>query len=89
MIIIILLLTFVMDIFQYFLINTNGIIFLFLVTEAVPGNIRNCEHFVSFMRRLVDYIKLRLRVSHVVQEYPAEFLRDIRIQASIDRKPLR
>lgn len=41
------------------------------------------------MRRLVDYIRMRLRVSHVVQEFPAEFLRDIRTQASIDRKPLR
>nr|CAG4642311.1 EOG090X01B4 [Evadne anonyx] len=60
-----------------------------ILEEAVPGNIRNCEHFVSFMKRMVDYIRMRLRVSHVVQEFPAEFLRDIRTQASIDRKPLR
>lgn len=59
------------------------------LTEAVPGSIRNAEHFVAFMKRVVEYIKTRLRVQHVVQESPAGFLRDIHTKVCIDRKPLR
>ena len=58
-------------------------------TEAVPGSIRTAEHFVAFMKRVVEYIKTRLRVQHVVQESPAGFLRDIHTKVCIDRKPLR
>ncbi len=47
------------------------------MNEAVPGNIRKGEHFVGFMKRLVEYLKVRLRVQHVVQESPAGFLADI------------
>jgi DNA excision repair protein ERCC-2 len=44
---------------------------------------------VAFLKRVVEYIKTRLRVQHVVQESPAGFLRDIHIKVCIDRKPLR
>ncbi|CAN7983690.1 unnamed protein product, partial [Ixodes hexagonus] len=57
--------------------------------EAVPGNIRLAEHFVAFLRRLLEYVKMRLRVQHVVQESPAAFLRDILHKVCIERKPLR
>lgn len=55
----------------------------------MPGNIRNAEHFVSFLKRFVEYLKTRLRVQHVVQESPAAFLRDVQTKVSIERKPLR
>ena len=58
-------------------------------SEAVPGNIRTAEHFISFMKRLVEYLKMRLRVQHVVQESPAGFLKDIFNKICVDRKPLR
>jgi len=60
-----------------------------ILQEAVPGNIRNAEHFVFFLKKLVEYIKMRLRVQHVVQESPAGFLKDINGKIYIDRKPLR
>ncbi|XP_032673309.1 general transcription and DNA repair factor IIH helicase subunit XPD [Odontomachus brunneus] len=60
-----------------------------ILEEVVPGNIRNAEHFVSFLKRFVEYLKTRLRVQHVVQESPAAFLRDIQAKVSIERKPLR
>ena len=41
------------------------------------------------MRRLVEYLKMRLRVQHVVQESPAGFLKDIFNKICVDRKPLR
>ena len=63
-----------------------------VLNEAVPGNIRKGEHFVAFIKRLVEYIKVRLRVQHAVQESPAGFLADIakvRLCLSILRKILR
>jgi len=60
-----------------------------VLQEAVPGNIRTAEHFLNFMKRLVEYLKMRLRVQHVVQESPAGFLKDIFNKICLDRKPLR
>ena len=57
--------------------------------EVVPGNIRNADHFLSFLRRFVEYIKTRLKVHHVVQESPAGFLKDVSSKICIERKPLR
>lgn len=30
-----------------------------LLQEAVPGNIRRAEHFVTFLKRFVEYLKVR------------------------------
>ena len=30
----------------------------FLLSEAIPGNIRKAEHFVAFMRRFIEYLKV-------------------------------
>ena len=60
-----------------------------VLQEAVPGSIRKGEHFVAFLRRLIEYVKVRLRVQHVVQESPAGFLADIAGKVCIERKPLR
>lgn len=56
---------------------------------AVPGNIRTADHFISFLKRLIEYIKTRLRSQHVIQETPASFLKDIQQKVCIERKPLR
>lgn len=29
-----------------------------ILQEAVPGNIRKAEHFVAFLRRFVEYLKV-------------------------------
>ncbi|KAJ8309183.1 hypothetical protein KUTeg_014057 [Tegillarca granosa] len=57
--------------------------------EAVPGNIRNAEHFVAFMKRFMEYVKTRLRVQHIVSESPPSFLKDCAQKVCIERKPLR
>jgi hypothetical protein len=31
-----------------------------LLDEAVPGNIRKAEHFVAFLKRFVEYLKVSL-----------------------------
>ena len=30
-----------------------------LLKEAVPGNIRRAEHFVAFLKRFVEYLKVK------------------------------
>lgn len=60
-----------------------------ILREVVPGNIRHADHFIGFLKRLVEYIKLRLRVQHVVQESPASFLKDCQQKVCIERKPLK
>lgn len=30
-----------------------------LLQEAVPGNIRRAEHFVTFLKRFVEYLKVK------------------------------
>jgi len=34
-----------------------------LLKEAVPGNIRRAEHFVAFLRRFVEYLKVHFTSS--------------------------
>lgn len=60
-----------------------------ILNEAVPGNIRSAEHFIAFLKRFLEYIKMRLRVQHVMQESPASFLKDVLQKVCIERKPLR
>ena len=60
-----------------------------ILKESVPGNIRNCQHFLAFMSRFVEYLKSVLKVQHVVSDNPNNFLQSIFNTVCIDRKPLR
>ena len=71
------------------LVLSNPVLPAEILEEAIPGNIRQAEHFVNFMRRFIEYLKTRLRVQHVVQETPPSFLQHIFQQVCIERKPLR
>ncbi|PJF18727.1 ATP-dependent helicase domain-containing protein [Paramicrosporidium saccamoebae] len=60
-----------------------------LLQEVVPGNIRQGEHFVAFLRRFVEYLKTKLRTPHVITESPTAFIQSVRDATTIERKPLR
>mmetsp|Transcript_14369 Transcript_14369/g.23917 ORF Transcript_14369/g.23917 Transcript_14369/m.23917 type:complete len:770 (+) Transcript_14369:56-2365(+) len=60
-----------------------------VLNEAVPGNIRRAEHFVAFLRRLIDYLRQRLRVQHVESDTPTSFLLALNRATTIEAKPLR
>ncbi|CAJ0575378.1 unnamed protein product, partial [Mesorhabditis spiculigera] len=60
-----------------------------VLQEAIPGQIRDARHFVSFLKRIVEYMRHRLKTSHVLIESPAVFLKDIQDRIFVDRKPLR
>ncbi|CAN8076386.1 unnamed protein product [Agarophyton chilense] len=61
-----------------------------IVEETVPGNIRKAEHFIQFMRRLVQYIRdKKMSGRESKQEQPARFLHDMRNDMQEDIRPLR
>jgi len=65
-----------------------------VINEAVPGNIRRAEHFVAFMKKLVEHLKNRLKVvasndGGVVSESPMRFLHHLKLQTSLEAKPLK
>lgn len=60
-----------------------------ILREAVPGNIRRAEHFVAFLRRFVEYLKMRMRATVVEQETPSAFLAHLQRTAAIDGKTLK
>ncbi|KAL3445328.1 hypothetical protein BJX65DRAFT_281530 [Aspergillus insuetus] len=60
-----------------------------LLKEAVPGNIRRAEHFVAFLKRFIEYLKTRMKVTHTISETPLSFLSHVKELTFIERKPLR
>ncbi|VEL30056.1 unnamed protein product [Protopolystoma xenopodis] len=60
-----------------------------ILLEAIPGQLRSADSFIAFLRRLLEYVKLRLRIAHVVHETPIAFLQDCLSKVCIDRRPLR
>lgn len=71
------------------LFMSNPILPKDLLDEAVPGNIRKGEHFISFLKRFIEYLKTRMKVLHVISETPTSFLQHLKDLTFIDRKPLR
>ncbi|CAH8843382.1 unnamed protein product [Trichobilharzia szidati] len=59
-----------------------------ILQASVPGSLRTADSFMSFLRRFLEYVKLRLRIAHVVHETPIAFLRDCLDKVCIDRRPL-
>lgn len=65
-----------------------------ILNQAVPGNIRRAEHFIAFMRKIVEYLKGRLRAvagpsGMVHSETPLAFLHRMMNNTSLECKPLK
>ncbi|KAL8136693.1 hypothetical protein V2J09_002694 [Rumex salicifolius] len=60
-----------------------------ILKEAVPGNVRRAEHFLSLLRRLIQYLRGRLETENVEKESPVSFVASINGQVGIDQKILR
>lgn len=61
-----------------------------IIEETVPGNIRKAEHFIMFLRRLVQYLRDRkMRGRESRQEQPSRFLHDMRNELHEEVRPLR
>eukprot|EP00980_Cylindrotheca_fusiformis_P007091 scaffold1489_cov194-Cylindrotheca_fusiformis.AAC.1 len=65
-----------------------------VLNESVPGNIRRAEHFIQFMKKVVEHLKTRLRSvagpsGGVKSETPLAFLHRMTNGTSLEVKPLR
>jgi DNA excision repair protein ERCC-2 len=65
-----------------------------VLNEAVPGNIRRAEHFIAFMKKIVEHLKARLRTvagprGGVISETPLAFLHRMITTTSLEVKPLK
>mmetsp|Transcript_8985 Transcript_8985/g.22241 ORF Transcript_8985/g.22241 Transcript_8985/m.22241 type:complete len:815 (-) Transcript_8985:62-2506(-) len=65
-----------------------------VLQESVPGNIRRAEHFLQFMKKVVEHLKARLsRITGpnggVTSETPLAFLHRMTNGTSLETKPLR
>ncbi|EGC30807.1 hypothetical protein DICPUDRAFT_50564 [Dictyostelium purpureum] len=60
-----------------------------VIQEAVPGNIRKAEHFMSLIKRVIDYLKSRLKSQMVISESPMAFLQGLYHATSITSRTLR
>ncbi|KAF1318753.1 Tfiih basal transcription factor complex helicase subunit, partial [Globisporangium splendens] len=60
-----------------------------VLDEAIPGNIRRAEHFIAFMRRLIEYLRTRIRVRNVESETPQAFLHHLHQAISMETKPMK
>lgn len=39
-------------------VNLRAVLSKDMVDEAMPGNIRKAEHFIAFLRRFIEYLKV-------------------------------
>ena len=60
-----------------------------IIEEAVPGNIRKADHFLSFLKRLIEYLKAILKGMTTTSESPISFLAQLQSITLIERKPLK
>jgi len=60
-----------------------------LAQEAVPGNIRRAEHFLTFMKKVVEHLKTLLRVDSTQKQSPLAFLHYLQTKTALEVKPLR
>lgn len=57
-------------------------------TELAPGNLRNASHFISVMKRLIEFFKTKLKTTHLTVESIKSFLKSIEDLTFIDKKTL-
>ena len=60
-----------------------------ILNAAIPGSIRRAEHFVNFMRIVLEHLQTRLATRNVESESPTTFLFKMRSSLELDAKALR
>jgi DNA excision repair protein ERCC-2 len=60
-----------------------------ILEESVPGSIRKAEHFVVFLKRVVEHLKKKIKGTNIEKLTPLSFLYSMNDQSAIERKSLR
>lgn len=56
--------------------------------EIAPGNLRNTNHFISVIKRLIEFLKTKLKTTHLTVESIRSFNQSIKDLTFIDKKTL-
>ncbi|KAM0678941.1 TFIIH/NER complex ATP-dependent 5'-3' DNA helicase subunit [Binucleata daphniae] len=56
--------------------------------EFAPGNIRNSVHFISALKRILEFFKSKLKTTHLTTESTSSFCNSIRDLTLVDKKTL-
>jgi DNA excision repair protein ERCC-2 len=67
----------------------NPVLSADVLAEAMPGNIRQADHFVTFLKRVVEYLKQRIRVQRVEAEKPLAFLHHLHKSIGMAKKDMK
>ena len=59
-----------------------------IVEEALPGSIRKADHFLSFLKRFVEYLKVIMRGMTTTSESPVSFTGNLQQSCLVERRPL-
>lgn len=70
-------------------IRANPVLPADVLEEAVPGNLRKAEHFVVFLRRVVEYLRKKIKGAQIEKLTPLALLFHMYETAAIDRRSLR
>lgn len=57
--------------------------------EPVPGNLRNSFHFVSALKRIIEFLKTKLKTTHLTTESTESFCKSIRELGFVEKKTLK
>jgi DNA excision repair protein ERCC-2 len=57
--------------------------------EFVPGNLRDSFHFVGVLKRFVEFLKTKLKTTHLTTENPNAFCQSIRDLTFLDKRTLK
>ena len=60
-----------------------------ILEEAVPGSIRRAEHFIAFLKKIVEFFKEAMKSKNVEKKSPLEFIDLMCTKTGLERKPLR
>ncbi|KAM0681669.1 TFIIH/NER complex ATP-dependent 5'-3' DNA helicase subunit [Glugoides intestinalis] len=56
--------------------------------EVAPGNLRNANHFISVMKRFIEFLKTKIKTTHLTVESISSFLKSITDLTFINKKTL-
>lgn len=66
-----------------FLINNNNEV------TYIPGNLRKSNHFISLLKRLIEFYKIKLKSTHLTTESTNSFIKSINETVFIDKETLK
>ena len=60
-----------------------------LVKETIPGNIRKAEHFVTFLKKFVIFVRGLINIKDVKILSPETFLEELNKSTHLEPTPLK